>query len=222
LLIRMLSLRGDVDLVAPGEFLPAAERFDLIQVIDEWVVDRAIELATAGHQVTVNVSAKTISDPRQVERIEHAVVDSGAPAENLVFEITETAVADNLVAARSFATCLHQVGCGVALDDFGVGHGSFTYLRHLPVDYLKIDMQFVQDLMHNHEDRQVVEAIVGIARQFKIETIAEGVEDGDTMNELRRIGVDYAQGYFTGRPAPLPQLGQTPLRRRGDRHAVRP
>jgi EAL domain-containing protein (putative c-di-GMP-specific phosphodiesterase class I) len=222
LLIRMLKSRDGVDLVPPGEFLPDAERFDLIQVIDEWVVDRAIELATAGHHVAVNGSAKTISDLRQVDRIERAVVASRASAHNLVFEITETAVADNLVAARSFATRLHQLGCGVALDDFGVGHGTFTYLRHLPVDYLKIDMQFVRNLLRDREDRQVVEAIVGIARQFKIETIAEGVEDRHTMNELRRIGVGYAQGYFTGRPAPLPDLGTTPHRRQGDRHAGRP
>jgi EAL domain-containing protein (putative c-di-GMP-specific phosphodiesterase class I) len=192
-------------------------------VIDEWVVDRAIEFATNGYRVAVNVSAKTISDPRQVDRIERAVLASRAPAQNLVFEITETAVADNLDAARTFAMRLRKLGCALALDDFGVGHGTFTYLRHLPVDYLKIDMQFVRDLLSDEEDRQVVEAIVGVARQFKIETIAEGVEDQATLEELRRIGVDYAQGYWTGRPAPLPQLGKSPNnRRRGDTHAKQP
>src|SRR5450755_3387904 len=223
LLIRMRKVRGGKDLVAPGEFLPAAERFDLIQVIDEWVVDRAIGLAADGYPVAVNVSAKTISDPLQVDRIERAVLASGALAQNLVFEITETAVADNLDAARSFAIRLRKLGCAFALDDFGVGHGTFTYLRHLPVDYLKIDMQFVRDLLSDEEDRQVVEAIVGVARQFKIAPIAEGVEDQATLEELRRIGVDYAQGYWTGRPAPLPQLGKPPNnRRRGDTHAKRP
>jgi PAS domain S-box-containing protein len=223
LLIR-LNLRGGEDLLAPGEFLPAAERFDLIQVIDQWVVDRALKLAAAGHSVTVNVSAKTISDPRQVDLIERAVLVSRAPARNLVFEITETAVADNLDAARAFAIRLHKLGCGIALDDFGVGHGTFTYLRHLPVDYLKIDMQFVRDLLSDEEDRQVVQAIVGVARQFKIETIAEGVEDQATLQELRRIGVDYAQGYWTGRPVPLPQLWKRPPenRPRGDTHANQP
>jgi EAL domain-containing protein (putative c-di-GMP-specific phosphodiesterase class I) len=223
LLIRMRKVRGGEGLLAPAEFLPAAERFDLIQVIDEWVVDRAIEFATNGYRVAVNVSAKTISDPRQVDRIERAVLASRAPAQNLVFEITETAVADNLDAARTFAMRLRKLGCALALDDFGVGHGTFTYLRHLPVDYLKIDMQFVRDLLSDEEDRQVVEAIVGVARQFKIETIAEGVEDQATLEELRRIGVDYAQGYWTGRPAPLPQLGKSPNnRRRGDTHAKQP
>ncbi len=221
LLIRMVKVRGGEDLVAPGDFLPAAERFDLIPVIDEWVVDRAIELAAEGYLVAVNVSAKTISDPRQVDRIERAVVASGGPPQNLLFEITETAVADNLDAARTFALRLRKLGCAFALDDFGIGHGTFTYLRHLPVNYLKIDMQFVRDLLSDEEDRQVVEAIVAVARQFKIETIAEGVEDQATLDELRRMGVDYAQGYWTGRPMPLPELWKCPANRR-DADATRP
>jgi PAS domain S-box-containing protein len=222
LLVRMVKVRGGVDLVAPAEFLPAAERFDLVHVIDEWVVDRAIELAAVGHPVAVNLSAKTVSDPRQVARIEQAIVASGAPPRNLVFEITETAVADNLDAARTFATRLRKLGCAVALDDFGVGHGSFTYLRQLPVDYLKIDIQFVRNLLSDDEDRQVVEAIVGVARQFKIETIAEGVEDQATLEELRRMGVDYAQGFWIGRPVPLPKLWNSLESRQGDTHATRP
>lgn len=216
LLVRMRKAVGSDELLSPGEFLPAAERFDLIHVIDEWVIDHAIELAVAGHCVTVNVSAKTISDPAHLDRIEEAVTASGASAENLVFEITETAVADNLDAARTFATRLRQHGCAIALDDFGVGHGTFTYLRHLPVDYLKIDMQFVRNLLNDDEDRQIVTAIVGVARQFKIETIAEGVEDQATLEELQRIGVDYVQGYWTGHPAPLPNEWMHPKSRRGD------
>jgi PAS domain S-box-containing protein len=203
LLIRMRKARGDAELIAPGMFLPAAERFGLIPVIDEWVVDRAIELAAAGRQITVNISAQTVSADEQVDRIEQAIVASGGHPENLVFEITETAVADNLDAARSFATRMRKLGCGIALDDFGVGHGSFTYLRHLPVDYLKIDLQFVRDLLSDEEDRQVVAAIIGVARQFKIETIAEGVEDQGTLEQLRQMGVDHVQGYFTGRPMGL-------------------
>jgi PAS domain S-box-containing protein len=125
LLIRM-KRRGGGNLLAPGEFLPAAERFDLISVIDEWVVDQAIAIAGAGHRITVNVSAMTISDPRQVDRIEQAVLADGAAPGNLVFEITETAVADNLDAARTFGMRMRQLRCGVALDDLGVGHGTFT------------------------------------------------------------------------------------------------
>ncbi len=204
LLLRMRAVRGGEELLAPGAFLPAAERFDLIQAVDEWVIDRALEFAAAGHRVNVNVSAKTISDSRQVDRIEQAIAASGVAAKNVVFEITETAVADNLEAARMFVTRLREQGCAIALDDFGVGHGTFTYLRHFVIDYLKIDMEFIRDLLTDDESRRVVQAIVGVARQFKIETIAEGVENQATLDELRRLGVDYAQGFWTGRPAPLP------------------
>jgi PAS domain S-box-containing protein len=203
LLIRLRPAIDDGELVAPGSFLPAAERFGLITLIDEWVVDRALEFARAGHRVTVNVSARTVSSDDQVDRIERAIMAGTECAANLVFEITETSVADNLDAARSFATRIRALGCAIALDDFGVGHGTFTYLRHLPVDYLKIDMQFVRNLLSDPEDRQVVQAIVGVARQFGIETIAEGVEDEVTMATLRSMGVDYAQGFLTGRPMEL-------------------
>ena len=204
LLVRMRTVRDGDELVGPGEFLPAAERFDLISVIDDWVIDRAIDLAADGHSVTVNVSAKTISDPQQVERIAQTVLATPGAARNLVFEITETAVADNVAAAGNFAERVRELGCTIALDDFGVGHGTFTYLRHLPVNYLKIDMQFVRDLLSDDADRQVVEAIIGVAKQFQLETIAEGVEDQATLEQLRDMGVDYAQGYWIGRPAPLP------------------
>jgi PAS domain S-box-containing protein len=203
LLIRMRKTRGAAELVAPGVFLPAAERFDLITVIDQWVVGRAIALAAAGHAVTVNVSARTVSSEEQVDRMEREIIAGGCRPENLVFEITETAVADNLDAARHFATRMRGLGCAIALDDFGVGHGSFTYLRHLPVDYLKIDLQFVRDLLTDEEDRQVVAAIVAVAREFGIETIAEGVEHPGTLEQLRLMGVDHVQGYLTGRPMGL-------------------
>lgn len=205
LLLRARSPDGGKELLAPGTFLPGAERFNLIAPIDEWVVKRAVELASSGRRVTVNVSAKTISDSRCVKRIEAAVIAAGAPATNLVFEVTETAVADNLDAAHRFAVQMRALGSAIALDDFGVGHGSFTYLRHLPVDYLKIDMQFVRNLMVSRDDLQVVQAIIGVARQFRIQTIGEGVEDEATLDELRRLGVDYGQGYWLGRPAPLPE-----------------
>ncbi len=213
LLIRILKTRDGEELEEPREFLPAAERFDLVQVIDGWVIARAAELAAAGHRVEVNLSAKTIADPNQVDRIEHAVIVSGAAPQNLIFEITETAVAENLAAARTFAQRLRGLGCAFALDDFGVGHGTFTYLRHLPVDYLKIDIQFVRDLLSDEGDRQVVRAIIGVAKQFGIKTIAEGVEDEATLEKLRRMGVDYAQGYWIGRPVPLPQLWNAPANR---------
>ncbi len=208
LLVRMRRSVGGEDLLEPREFVLAAERYDLIGVIDGWVTDRAIELAAAGHRVAVNLSARTMSASRGIERIEEAILIGGAVAGNLTFEITETAVADNLAAARIFATRLHTLGCKFALDDFGVGYAAFTYLHQLPVDYLKIDVQFVRDMLNDPESRQIVHAIVGVARQLGLETIAEGVEDHATLDELRRIGVDYAQGFLIGRPSPVSQLWQ--------------
>ena len=219
LLIRMRPAGDSHGLRSPGLFLPAAERLGLISTIDAWVIDQAIGHAAAGHQVAVNVSAKTACDPGQVERIASAIVDGGAPTENLIFEITETAVAGDLDAARSFAVRMRDLGCAMALDDFGVGHGSFTYLRHLPLDYLKIDMQFVRDLLNDEEDREVVCAIVGVAQHFGAETIAEGVEDQRTLETLQAIGVDYAQGYLMGRPMPLDECwDRLGSRSRGDPH----
>ena len=106
--------------------------------------------------------------------------------------------------AGKLAERLIALGCGFALDDFGTGYGSFTYLKHLPVGYIKIDMQFVSDLVTDVSDRQVVKAIVDVARNFDIKTIAEGVETQETLERLAGLGVDYAQGYHIGRPAPIP------------------
>jgi PAS domain S-box-containing protein len=206
LLIRMRPTTAGSDLVPPGEFLPAAERFGLIGFIDQWVIDQAVQHAGAGHRVAINLSAKTISDVAEVDRIEQTVLASGCPPGNLIFEITETAVADHLDSAREFAARLRNLGCAFALDDFGVGHGTFTYLKHLAVDYLKIDIQFVRDLLDYDVNRQVVEAIIGVANQFDIKTVAEGIEDEATLKALLGMGVDYAQGYWIGRPVPLHEL----------------
>jgi EAL domain-containing protein (putative c-di-GMP-specific phosphodiesterase class I) len=202
LLVRMRDRHDPSVLIAPGAFVPAAERFALVGVIDRWVVGRALELAR-DHRVEINLSGQTISDPELVSEIERMVAVSGAPPENVVFEITETAVAENLASARRFAEGLRGMGCSFALDDFGVGFGTFTYLKHLPVDYLKIDIQFVRDFVNSEADRQVVHAILGVAQDFGIKTIAEGVEDQATLELIGLIGVDYAQGYWIGRPAPV-------------------
>jgi PAS domain S-box-containing protein len=208
LLVRMLARHGSAELIAPGDFIPAAERFDLIGVIDQWVVARALDLAME-HRVEINLSGKTVSDPEQVAEIERLVARCGAPPQNIIFEITETAVAQNLDSARRFAQRLRAMGCSFALDDFGVGFGSFTYLKRLPVDYLKIDVAFVRDMVRDEDDRQVVTAMLGVARDFGIKTIAEGVEDQPTLELLGLMGADYAQGYFIGRPGPTDGLWPT-------------
>jgi EAL domain-containing protein (putative c-di-GMP-specific phosphodiesterase class I) len=200
LLVRML---GDHDeLIMPGEFLPPAERFGLAPAIDRWVIARAAEIARE-RRVEVNLSAHSIGDPGLPDFVEARLSEAGGDASNMVFEITETAAAEDLEQARRLAKRLTELGCDFALDDFGTGYGSFTYLKHLPVRYIKIDTEFVRTLRADSPDRQVVSAIVDVARNFGIETIAEGVEAEETADLLRALGVHYAQGYHFGRPAPL-------------------
>ena len=184
----------------PGDFLPPAERFGLAPAIDRWVVERAVRLAR-DRRIEVNLSGQSIGDSRLTEHIEAELTLSGADPANLVFEITETTAASDLGKARQLADRLTALGCGFALDDFGTGYGSFTYLKHLPVAYLKIDMDFVRNIVDDASDRQVVKAIVDVARNFGIKTIAEGVESQATFDLLVELGVDYAQGYHLGRPA---------------------
>ncbi len=128
----------------------------------------------------------------------------------MVFEITETALLQDEKRARHFVTQLHDMGCKVALDDFGTGYGGFTYLKQLPIDYLKIDIEFVRDLTSNPASRNVVEAIVKLARDFGIKTVAEGVEDKATLSLLRDLGVDQAQGFHISRPAPIEPNNRIP------------
>jgi PAS domain S-box-containing protein len=200
LLIRMV---GDSDeIVMPGEFLPPAERFGLAPDIDRWVIRRAARLGR-DRRVEVNLSGQSIGDPKLTEFIERELEAAGTTPSNLVFEITETAAAEDLDEARRLADRLTELGCGFALDDFGTGYGSFTYLKHLPVSYIKVDMEFVRNITGDSNDRQVVKAIVDVARNFGIQTIAEGVESQEALELLEGIGVDYAQGYHIGRPGPV-------------------
>jgi PAS domain S-box-containing protein len=200
LLVRMLDDHGE--LVMPGDFLPPAERFGLAPAIDRWVIAQAAEIARE-RRVEVNLSAQSIGDPGLPGFVEARMAEAGADASNLVFEITETAAAEDLDQARRLAERLVEMGCGFALDDFGTGYGSFTYLKHLPVRYIKIDTEFVRMLRADSPDRQVVSAIVDVARNFGIETIAEGVEAEETAELLAALGVNYAQGFHFGRPAPI-------------------
>ena len=135
--------------------------------------------------------------------IERELRDAHADPANVVFEITETALMKNVEAGEAFARGLSEIGCQVALDDFGTGFGSFTYLKKLPITYLKIDVDFVRDLLTNRANQHLVKAIVGLAQDFGYQTIAEGVEDEQTLALLKDYGVDFAQGFHLGRPAPI-------------------
>ncbi|MEA2182956.1 MAG: hypothetical protein QOF69_2141 [Solirubrobacteraceae bacterium] len=207
LLLRMRDPDGG--LTAPDAFLYIAERLGLIQEIDRWVVAQAIDLLAAHRsagrdlRLEVNLSGYTIGDPALLELIERRLDETAVPPDRLIFEITETAAVANLPQATAFAERLSQLGCRLALDDFGAGFGSFHYLKHLPFDYLKIDGEFVRDCTANETDRILISAVVQIARGMRKRTIAEYVEDQETVEVLSRLGVDYGQGFHLGRPAPL-------------------
>jgi PAS domain S-box-containing protein len=206
LLLRMLDQSASDThpaIMSPGAFLPVAEEFGLMSEIDRWVIAQAAELAAAGRPVELNVSGQSITDPSLIEHIQRCIDASGADPKAMVFEITETALIADHAAASAFADGLHRLGCALALDDFGTGYGGFTYLKQLQIDFLKIDIEFVRDLPRNPASRSVVQAIVHLARGFKLKTVAEGVEDAETLEVLRELGVDCAQGYHIGRPEPL-------------------
>lgn len=198
LLLRMLDDFGA--LVPPGRFLPHAERYGVIRDIDRWVVRQAAGIAAEGHRLQVNLSADSLGDPTLLAYVREELERTGANPGYLIFELTETALLRNEAAARELVPALKALGCGVALDDFGTGYGGFTYLKTLPVDYLKIDVEFVQDLPRNPASAHVVGAIVNLARGFGQRTIAEGVEDAETLRLLAEMGVDEVQGFALGNP----------------------
>jgi PAS domain S-box-containing protein len=198
LLVRLRDRAGK--LVMPGEFLPAAERFGLIRELDRWVLGQAVRLAAEEQVVNVNLSAHSLGDTHLADAAERMLSDAGAEPWRITFEITETALAEHLERARQFSTQMSALGCQFALDDFGTGYGAFTYLKMLPINYLKIDREFVHDLPENPASRHLVEAMVSLARCFGQQTIAEGVEDASTLEILRELGVDHAQGYYIAPP----------------------
>jgi PAS domain S-box-containing protein len=202
LLVRMQTAGDRTRILAPGDFLPAAERFGFVQAIDIWMVRQATMLS-GDVQPEVNLSAVTMCDPAARREILEVLSLAPEAAGRIVFEITETAAASHLEAAQAFAETIEGLGCRLALDDFGTGFGSFTYLRSLPLSFIKIDLSFVRGLVDSRQDRRVVGSIIGIAQQFGLATIAEGVEDQATQELLRELGADYAQGFFLGRPAPI-------------------
>jgi EAL domain-containing protein (putative c-di-GMP-specific phosphodiesterase class I) len=208
LLLRMTGENGDT--IPPASFLYIAERFDLIQEIDRWVVTQAVQILAAeqdaGREVVlcVNLSAKSVTDPGMPEHIASELHAHGADGKGLCFEVTETAAVVNVDRARQFARIVGELGCEFALDDFGAGFASFYYLKHLAFDLLKIDGEFVTDLTTSLTNQLVVKSVVDIARGLGKRTIAEFVEDEETLELLRGMGVDFAQGFHIAKPAPLP------------------
>jgi PAS domain S-box-containing protein len=201
LLVRMRGHEGD--LVLPVDFLPAAERLDVIHAIDRWMLDRALELVGNGLTVAVNVSARSLTELPMLEEVQRSLRSTGAEPTALIFEITETAAAQNSVAAQRFATEVKRLGCRLALDDFGTGFGTMTYLKSLPADFLKIDLEFVHGLRTDIGNQRIVRTIVDIARRHGQRTVAEGVEDAESAALLSHFGVDFGQGHYFGAPSPI-------------------
>jgi diguanylate cyclase (GGDEF)-like protein len=203
LLLRMVLPDGS--LVPPGAFIGVAEGFGLIRWIDRWVVIASLRMAARlpEHHFAVNLSAKALADPELIPLIRAEMAANGVDPSRLTFEVTETAAILNMERAVRFVTAIRELGCDVALDDFGAGFSSFSSLRSLPLTYLKIDGSLIRGLSQDPISQQLVTAICDMAKALGMKTVAEFVEDEATVRCLRTCGADYAQGYHIGKPEPL-------------------
>jgi EAL domain-containing protein (putative c-di-GMP-specific phosphodiesterase class I) len=203
-LVRMVCDDGQI--ILPGGFMPAAERFGLIHSVDRWIVKRAItqlgKLHQAGNRASfsINLSGHAFEDCALLPLIQEWLDTAGLDPSRVTFEITETAAIENLAAAEAFITALKDIGCQFALDDFGSGFSSFAYLKHLPVDKLKIDGAFVKGMAHSSVDQAMVESMNQVAHALGKVTVAECVENEETLLLLKEMGIDLVQGNFLGRP----------------------
>jgi EAL domain-containing protein (putative c-di-GMP-specific phosphodiesterase class I) len=203
----LVRLQGDEgELIFPGVFIPIAERFGLMPQIDRWVVQAALTALQKypGLSLFLNLSGVSLGDAVLLEFIEEEISKSGVDPSRIGFEITETAAVRDLLRADRWIRRLNNLGCCFALDDFGIGFSSFSYLRLLPVQYLKIDGSFISDLNQEPAHRVLVQAINAVAHTLGKKTVAEFVEKEGILKTLQELGVDCGQGYFLGRPAPLP------------------
>jgi diguanylate cyclase (GGDEF)-like protein len=206
LLLRMRDEKGE--LVGPDQFIPAAERYSLMSMLDRWVIHKALsELADrsskgdARYTIAINLSGTSLSEDRFLEYVIKELEAQKLPKGAICFEITETAAISNLSRVVHFMQTLKELGCKFSLDDFGSGLSSFTYLKNLPVDYLKIDGQFIRNVVDDTVDESMVRAISEVGHAMGIETIAERVETRQVLEKLGALGVEFAQGYYIARPA---------------------
>ncbi len=204
----LLRLQGDGDeIILPDQFLPAAERYGLMMTIDRWVIERSLRWLVESREtnllLNVNLSGVSLGEETTLTAIRQMFIDYPVDPGVICFEVTETAAIANMSTASRFIEEMRGMGCSFALDDFGSGLSSFAYLKHLPVDFLKIDGDFVKDVLNDPVDRAVVEAIITLSRSLSIGTIAEHVESAAIKEEMIKLGVDYGQGFALARPVPL-------------------
>jgi EAL domain-containing protein (putative c-di-GMP-specific phosphodiesterase class I) len=196
------------ELVQPNSFIPAAERYNLMPTLDRWVIhealsrlaDRNPEAETARFTIAINLSGTSLSEDRFLQYVIEELSKQRLPAGAICFEITETAAISNLSRVIHFMQTLKNLGCKFSLDDFGSGLSSFTYLKNLPVDYLKIDGQFIRNVAADAVDESMVCAINQVGKAMGIETIAERVETREVLDKLSELGIEFAQGYYIARP----------------------
>ena len=213
LLIRLEDDEGKM--VPPGLFIPSAERYNLMPALDRWVIETTFKYYSqlvqkvpdiaALTRFSINLSGNSLNDDSLYAFVRNQLEKHKIPTHHICFEITETAAVFNLGNASRFIRNMKDMGCRFALDDFGSGLSSFAYLKNLPVDFLKIDGSFVKDMVEDSMDKAIVEAINQVGHVLGIRTIAEFVENDAIMEQLRTLGVDYAQGYGIGKPEPMPK-----------------
>lgn len=205
-LCRMIDEKGNI--VPPIHFIETAEDFGLIARIDEYVCEKTLKFLhdeiKGGRDLhlSINLSGLTFEDEETMGRIKDMLAEHKLPEGAVIFEITETAALRDIAKAQRVISDLKQFGCKFALDDFGVGYSSFNYIKHLDIDYLKIDGSFVRNLNDNEDDKVFVKALADVARGMNIATVAEMVENDELVKHLIEIGIDYGQGYHFGRPQP--------------------
>jgi diguanylate cyclase (GGDEF)-like protein/PAS domain S-box-containing protein len=206
LLLRMRDENGEI--VGPTQFIPAAERYNLMSTLDRWVVHEALTVLAdrsddgeARYTLAINLSGTSLSEDRFLEFVIDELKKQDLPHGAICFEITETAAISNLSRVVHFMQTLKKLGCQFSLDDFGSGLSSFTYLKNLPVDYLKIDGHFIQNVAEDAVDESMVVAISSVGRAMGIETIAERVETKEVLDKLGALGIEFAQGYYIAKPA---------------------
>jgi diguanylate cyclase (GGDEF)-like protein len=215
LLLRLRDVDGT--LVSPGPLIDAAQRYQLLPSIDRWVVQRALQMlapyrgmfGTRGLGMSINVSGQSIGDETFIQQFTQLLKEANLPRTCISVELTEQAAITNLASAQQMVVRLGALGCRFALDDFGTGANSLTYLKALQVSRVKIDGSFVRDILSDRSSVATVKAIVELAKELGIETVAEYVENDPIAQEVRRLGVDYAQGYAFGKPEPLTAILET-------------